>query len=152
MIKTLMFILIVVAFSSENYQKNYYDTGELKSEGWLKNGKKVNYWFYYYPNGALESKGHFNNDNKTDYWYHYNVNGKKTEEGHYRNGQKNGWWKIYKKDTIIEVRYKDSQKKGLAIFKVKGQPVKAEYYKNGIKTNEWFNLQDFKKEYPLVNE
>lgn len=152
MIKTLTIILITVTITSETYQKKYYENGELKSEGWVDNQRKIKYWYYYHSNGNIKSKGHYDDNLKVKYWHYFDINGNKTKEGRYQNNAKQGWWKFYKQDTLIEIKYQNSMKTGLAIYTVDDKPVKAEYYKNGIKTNEWFNLQDFKKEYPLVNE
>lgn len=152
MIKILALILIVLNVSSDTYTKNYYSNGKLKSEGWLNQQGKMKYWYFYHSNGKIKSEGHYQNNKKVKYWHHFDPNGKKIKEGRYQHNLKQGWWKLYKYDTIIEVKYKNSMKVGLAIYKVENKPVKAEYYKNDVKTNEWFNLRDFKKEYPSIND
>ncbi len=142
---SLIFIMLLVA---PEYSKNYYDNGVLKSEGWLINEKKEKYWYFYHQNAKLKAKGHFENDIKEDYWYYYNKKGNITQQGAYKYGLKSGWWKIFHADTIEVVKYKDSKKEGLAVFRLNGKPVKAEYYKNNLKTHTWYSLKEFKKEYP----
>ena len=150
--KYVLVALFIGVLSSENYFKNYFENGQIKSEGWLEHNKKTKYWHFYYNNGNLKSKGHYNNNLKTGYWYYYNDENTVTSEGYYTKNEKNGWWKNYKGDTIEEVEYINSKKEGLSIYKVKGKPVKAEYYKNGNKTHEWFTLARFKKEYFKIDE
>lgn len=147
----LIIVLLFIAITQQ-YSRSYYENGSLKSEGWKENDKPVKYWFYYYLNGKIKAEGHYDEGFKNDYWYYYDRLGQKFEEGNYEDGFKEGWWKMYKQDTIIELKYKNSLKTGLAIYKVDDNPVKAEYYKNDIKTNEWFNLRDFKREYLKVND
>jgi antitoxin component YwqK of YwqJK toxin-antitoxin module len=152
MYKILLYSLLIFILNPVEYSKTYYTDGTLKSEGWLKEGKKTRYWFYYHPNAKLHSKGHYKKDKKEDYWFYYDKSGKCLVEGNYVNGLKEGWWKHYKKDTLIEIEYEHSKKEGLSIYKVNGIPVKAEFYKNDVKTNEWYTLQEFRREYPKVND
>jgi antitoxin component YwqK of YwqJK toxin-antitoxin module len=152
MYKIHLYSLLILILSSQQYSKTFYTNGKLKSEGWLEEGNKIRYWFYYHPNGKIKSKGHYKDDRKEDYWYYYDKSGMTLKEGSYDKGLKKGWWKQYKKDTIIEIEYKNSKKEGLSIYKVNGRPVKAEYYKNDVKTNEWHTLREFKREYPKVND
>jgi antitoxin component YwqK of YwqJK toxin-antitoxin module len=152
MTKFPLIVFSLIIFLSPIYKVSYHQNGILKSEGWLDDDKKIDYWHFYYSNGNIKSKGHYDNNAKDKYWHYFDLNGNKVEEGRYKNDMKHGWWKIYKQDTLIEVKYNYSIKTGLAIYYVGSNPVKAEYYKKGNKTNEWFNLRDFKREYPLVND
>jgi len=144
---SIIYIFTLILVVSPEYSKDYFDNGKLKSEGWIQNDMKVKYWYFYYNNGNLKSKGHFVEDEKNGYWYFYNPDGEISTEGSYNNGNKTEWWKIYNADTIEEVKYENSKKEGLSIHRVKGQPVKAEYYQNGIKTHEWYSLKEFRKDY-----
>jgi hypothetical protein len=146
-IKSISLILLVF-FVTPEYSKTYYDNGVLKSEGWIINNMKEKYWYYYFKDGSIKSEGHFENDVKTDYWFFYNKKGDIVEQGNFDQGQKSGWWKIHHGDTIEEVRYIKSNKEGLSIYRLKGKPVKAEFYRKNIKTHVWYSLKAFKKEYP----
>lgn len=150
--KQLIFIFIVLVSTNKEYVKNYYDNSHLKSEGWLINNQKTDYWYYYNNNGKKKAEGHYQLNQKEDYWFFYDENEAVIEQGHYQLGEKNGWWKMYRGDTLVEIKYKDSKKVGLAILKLNSKIIKAEYYKNNMKTDEWVTLADFKKEYPLIND
>ena len=45
--------------AQESYKKTYYDNGNLKSEGWISNNKKIKYWTFYYPNGRVKKRRPF---------------------------------------------------------------------------------------------
>lgn len=150
--KHTLLILCIALSVSKKYVKTYYPNSQLKSEGWVKENHKTNYWYYYYSNGIKKAEGHYKWNEKTNFWSYYNENGKLIEEGNYKEGDKNGWWTSFRGDTLVEVKYKDSKKTGLAILKLNSEIVKAEYYKNDMKTNEWITLADFKKEYPLIHD
>ena len=147
---TCLAIVLLMFSIKPEYSKTYYEDGVLKSEGWIIDMKKEKYWYFYHKNGRLKSKGHFRKNIKTGYWYFYNSNNKLTMEGSFENGKKSDWWKIYKSDTIEEVKYKNSQKEGLSIYRISGKPVKAEFYVKGKRTHEWFSLKQFRKEYPSL--
>lgn len=152
MIKCIVGVVFILGLSSLNYTKNYFENGIIKSEGWVENDKKIKYWYYYNSNGSLKAKGHYDNDRKNQYWFYYDDKGNIAKEGLYENDKKSGWWKNYKNDTIEEVKYKDSKKTGLSVYKVNDEPVKAEYYKNGLRTHQWFTISDFKKEYFKIDK
>lgn len=146
---SILFIAIIYSNTPE-YSKSYYSNKVLKSEGWMLNNKKVKYWYFYYSNGSLKSQGHFEDNKMTGYWHFYNESQKLSSEGHFENDEKIGWWKIFKSDTIEEVKYENSLKEGLSVHKINDKPVKAEYYVAGIRTHEWFSLKQFRKEYPKL--
>lgn len=134
--------------SSLTYEKYYFDNGQLKAEGWIEEGSKERYWFYYYPNGSLKSKGNFKSNTRSGYWYYYDEKGLLHKEGHYEDGVATSWWRYYHGDTIETVILKQGNKEGLALYKVDGKPVKAEYYKNDRRTHEWYSLADYRKDKP----
>ncbi|WP_019037461.1 toxin-antitoxin system YwqK family antitoxin [Psychroflexus tropicus] len=142
---TLICLLISLSGGRLDYVKSFYDNGNLKAEGWIKNELKQNYWYYYYPQGHVKSKGKFQDNKKAGYWFYYNETGLKTKEGHYKNGMATSWWNYYKEDTIVSVELVDGKREGLALYKVNGKPVKAEYYVKGERTHEWFSLKEFRE-------
>ena len=91
--KNSLFILLtlhfLVGFSQKTYQKNYYKNGNLKEEGWIKDGFKQAYWIFYHSNGSIKEKGHYKNGLRNKYWYFYRQDATKEKEGHYANGAKN---------------------------------------------------------------
>ena len=127
MLKGLFFLFFISFFSASGqnqYSKAYYSNGKLQSEGWLNKNDKVNYWFYYYEIGT------------------------KKEEGHYLKNQKVKWWIFYnsEQEIIRKTEYKNDKLDGLSILYKKGNIIKAEKYKMGIKIKEWDNLLDYQKD------
>ena len=57
-------LLVLLNVGPDEYQKTYYNNGQIKSEGWLSDNKKTEYWKFYFENGNLKSEGHFNNNLK----------------------------------------------------------------------------------------
>ena len=82
-------ISLFLVSSKKQYQKNYFENGQLSSEGWIINDKKTSYWKFYYKNGQTKSAGHYKNDLKTDYWRFYREDGSKSSEGHFIDDKKN---------------------------------------------------------------
>jgi antitoxin component YwqK of YwqJK toxin-antitoxin module len=125
--REIHFIFILLLFSSftrKEYVKLYFENGNLKEEGWVFNGNKVDYWFYYYENGN------------------------KKEEGHYIENQKAKWWIYYDENESIlkKCEHKNNDLNGLTIIYNNGKISKAEKYVNGKKIKSWTDLNEFKKD------
>lgn len=129
MIKSL-FLLILFSFSPTTvekiYFKNYFENGNLKSEGWISQNQKVDYWYYYYENGTKKSEGHFEANKKINWWLFYNQNGT-----------------IEKK-----VEFKNNIQEGLCLIYKNGDLVKGEQFTKGIKTKEWNSISAYKEDNP----
>ena len=41
--------------NEKNYQKEYYENGQLQAEGWSIGNEKLDYWYFYHPNGEIEN-------------------------------------------------------------------------------------------------
>ena len=98
------FIISIHLFAQKSYQKNYFDNGVIKSEGWIKNNQKNGYWKFYYENGNVEKEGRYSTNKPIKYWYFYTQNGFKKSEGHFTKGNKANWWLFY--DNKGNVSYK----------------------------------------------
>lgn len=139
--------------SEENmrYYKEYYETGETKSEGWVKKGTKTGYWKFYHNNGNLAQKGHYRNGQRVEYWYFYAPNRVRSKEGHYSEGQKTDWWLFY--DNFGRLDYKCQlnigKKDGYCIQYNNGDISSAVKYKKGKKLKEWHDMRSFKRENKL---
>ncbi|MDG2431139.1 hypothetical protein [Flavobacterium sp.] len=129
MIKSI-FILILLSVcihtAEKTYYKDYYENGKIKSEGWILDNQKVDYWFYYYENG------------------------KKKEEGHYNKNKKVQWWLYYDANEIIlkKAEFKNNIQEGLTLVYKNGSLVKAEKYLKGVKIKEWTSLSKYKRDNP----
>jgi len=156
LIKLVLLLSFFIAIGNlsektNEYHKEYYHAGKIKSEGWIKNGIKTGYWRFYHSNGELSEKGHFTNDKRTGYWYFYSEKGKILEEGHYKNGAKSDWWLFY--DTFGNVNHKcqlnDGKKNGYCLMYKNNDIVKAEKYEDGKRIKAWSTFRSFKKENKL---
>lgn len=85
------------------YQKFYYPTGVISSEGTMRNGKPDGYWKSYSENGKLKSEGNRKNFEIDSTWKFYNDEGKLILEVNYKYGKKNGIKTSYlDKETVRE--------------------------------------------------
>ena len=85
----------------------YYDTGQVKMEGGMKDGQREGLWKAYFPDGRPQSIGYFANGLRTGQATVYQVNGNLYEEGFYKEGKHCGKWKFYDEqgDLLKEVDF-----------------------------------------------
>lgn len=73
----------------------YYETGQVKMEGPMKDGEREGEWKSFFEDGRPQSTGFFKAGLRTGaakvYWY----NGNLREEGSYKEGQHCGKWRYY---------------------------------------------------------
>lgn len=86
----------------DGYNKFYYQSGKLASEGSMRAGKPDGYWKNYHKTGGLKSEG-----NRKDYlldsiWKFYDEKGQLTLEINYKTGKKNGFRYTYQGDEITK--------------------------------------------------
>lgn len=127
MTKALIFLVFMTIFGNSDakqYAKNYYSNGTLQSEGWVLDGKKVDYWYYYYESGVKKEEGHFVANKKCKWWIFYNA----------------------KEEIVRKTEYLNDKANGLSILYKNGDIVKAEKYKMGTKTNEWTSLSAYRND------
>lgn len=127
MFKPIYICLLITIFgfkSDKVYIKSYFDNGQMKSEGWAQNNKKVNYWFFYHENGNKKEEGHFENNKKVKWWIYYSTN-----------------------ETIVKkCQFKNNVMDGLCILYKNGNITSAESYSKGKKIKEWNTISEFKKD------
>jgi antitoxin component YwqK of YwqJK toxin-antitoxin module/TolB-like protein len=101
----------------------YYDNGNIKSEGRSINKIKYGRWIYYYEDGHICKIGNYDNL-MTGKWIYYFENGKTKKTGEFVEGFPSGKWFFYNvNDTLhqcFEFIYNDSK-----LYRIK------EYYGNG---------------------
>lgn len=138
----------VNSFAQKTYQKEYYDSGQMKEEGWLLDGKKVDYWKFYFENGNLKQEGSYKKDKKVKYWYFYTENAIIEKEGHFNKGIKEDWWLFYDENGIVNYKcqLENNQKNGYCLVYKEEEIIKASKFKGGKKIKEWISLSSFKKE------
>lgn len=105
------------------YNKFYYESGAISSEGNLVNGKPEGYWKNYFESGVVKSEGFRAGHQLDSLWKFYNEDGILLEEIDYKNGKRNGVTKKYNKEGFLEasIPFKDNKEQGVAFT----------YYSNG---------------------
>jgi antitoxin component YwqK of YwqJK toxin-antitoxin module len=132
--KFWLIVLLIMGFSnsfgqSKTYVKNYFENGQIESEGWTKNNQKVDYWFYYYENGN------------------------KKEEGHYLDNKKTKWWLSYDDKEVLQKKcqFANNQLEGICVIYKNGNIIRAEKYKMNIKIKQWESLSAYRKDNTLTS-
>lgn len=90
----------------EEPTREFYSNGNLKYEGTIWKGYRVNKWKYYYENGTLKMEGNFAGKEadllevgeQTGEWRYYYPSGKLKAVGFYKKGKKNGVFKTYNEE------------------------------------------------------
>ena len=77
------------------YKTEFYQTGQVRMEGPMKNGRMEGEWTAYLPDGRVQSHGYFEDGKRTGAATVYWENGNLREEGFYKNGHHCGHWKWY---------------------------------------------------------
>ncbi len=73
----------------------YYETGQVKMEGAMKDEKRVGEWKAYFPDGRMQSIGTFVDGLRTGKATIWQENGNLLQEGFYEEGKHVGKWKFY---------------------------------------------------------
>lgn len=76
-------------------ETEYYESGQVKMEGGMKNGQMDGEWTSYFPDGRIQSHGYFEKGERTGYGEVYYSNGNMYQEGSYNHGMHCGHWKFY---------------------------------------------------------
>ena len=147
----IVFLLILfIKANSQNktdpngYNKFYYPTGQVSSEGNMLEGKPEGYWKTYYATGIMKSEGNRKNFVLDSLWIFYNESGDTLEKINYYNGKKNGYYFTYK------YQYDKNKKKtgGLVskeLFLMDVKQGTSYYYENG-KLNMIITYKNGKKQ------
>ncbi|MFI8377241.1 toxin-antitoxin system YwqK family antitoxin [Leeuwenhoekiella sp. NPDC079379] len=146
-----IFILFLIPSNQleKDYYKEYFENGNLKSEGWMLNSQKTDYWYYYFENGNVKGKGSYETNKKDGYWYYYTKNNKLESQGHYKNGKRVDWWVVQKENNVVEkVKFVNDAKEGFSLLYKNGRLFKAQHYENNVLTGAWTSIATFKKDNP----
>lgn len=87
---------------TSDYQKNYYDTGELQSEGLFVKGQQQGLWIYYFRDGKkrIEKEMKDGKPHGKSLWFH--PNGTLGWEENYKDGQAEGSFIYYDRDGSVQ--------------------------------------------------
>ena len=108
--KLFLTILCLVLLSSYSYSQDfppdgpyedYYENGQLKEKGNLKDGKENGLWEFFYENGQLERRGN-NKDGEMDgLWEFYQENGQLEFRSNYKDGKWDGFIEFFNEDGLF---------------------------------------------------
>ncbi len=154
---TLVFLALIITFSfthcskKKNTSKNdkssvidttriekfkdYYPSGNLKSEGQFSNKQKTGEWISYYEDGTQESIRNYKN-NVLDGYQKIDYSQVLCMEGYYKDGIKIGTWKSYFKSNknLKYLKHFDDNGKATGEWKSyydSGELINVENYSNG---------------------
>lgn len=124
--------------------KEFYDDGQLRSEGNYRNGNRIGKWRFYHPNNNLEQEGNYNNQGNPDgtwKWY-YDDNSLLREES-FLNGESEGIFTEYDENgkVIIQGEYIAGREEGLWKYQL-GDQREEGTYRGGMRNGEWKYFYD----------
>jgi len=96
----------------DGFQRFYYKSGVVSSEGTMKNGEPDGYWKSFYENEKLKSEGNRKNFELDSLWIFYNEKGQKILDVNYQKGKKNGIKTTYLEKEIIRENFRNDIKEG----------------------------------------
>ena len=82
-------------------ESEYYESGKVRMEGAMKDGKRNGEWTAYFPDGRVQSQGYFKDGKRTGEATVFWSNGNLREEGFYKEGVHCGHWKWYDEQGIL---------------------------------------------------
>jgi antitoxin component YwqK of YwqJK toxin-antitoxin module len=109
--------------SDFEYEKEYYEDGNLLKEGAIVNSAKNGIWKSYYRDGTLWSEGSFVKGKREGVTKSYYPNGNLKYEGAFKMGEKAGKWNFYKEDGSLDkmANYMVSGSKDTVTFELPSQ-------------------------------
>jgi antitoxin component YwqK of YwqJK toxin-antitoxin module len=118
--------------------KEFYPTGELKSEGNYINSKQEDVWKFYFENQKVEVKGRYKNGKKEGTWYWNYPNGELLQEENWSNGKLDGEFLEYNEAGEITVKgeYLEGTEEG-EWFYTQGNAIEKGVYYDGMRTGLW---------------
>jgi len=114
----------------QGYWKEFYESGNIKSEGEYFNGKRKGNWKFYYEDGSIEQIGSYNyKGNKDGSWKWYYQSGKIKREENFKDGLEDGLFKEYDENgkVIVQGEYVDGYEEGFWFYDIGEERVEGNY-------------------------
>ena len=156
-----IYIIFFLIYINVNYSQNveskkfYFQTGELSSEGNLKNGKPDGKWTNYYKNSKKKSIGFWKEALLDSTWLFYDSSGIITLKEEYKNNKKHGIIINYDSTGRIVKKtfYKNGNKEGKEVkyFKGSNKILKENNYENNIKDGTCYNYDSLGNIISILN-
>ena len=118
--------------------RNFYVTGELKSEGEYQNNSRVGNWKFYYGNARIEQNGNYKNGKPDGLWTWYYPDGNVLREEEFYNGLEDGYYTEFDSlgNIITKGEYLEGEKEGEWYYKV-GDHTENGKYVLGLRDEVW---------------
>ncbi len=103
-------------------------------------GQRIGFWRQFYSSGELKSEGAFSNGKREGQWKFYAISGELVQEGRYTNGLYNGNWTWYYLDGSIhrDESYRNGKASGLfREWNSSGELIVEGTYDFGLKQGPW---------------
>ncbi len=139
-IVVLSIILFKVSRGVSGFKTYRYESGNIMSEGELKNSKEHGKWTYYHENGNKQSTGYYIDGIPDSSWQWFNEAGKLIRDGKYKNGLESGTWINYYDNGIVSDsgNYLDSRTHGFWIYRYEnGNIAQSGYYNKNAQDSVW---------------
>lgn len=154
----------LISKGSSGEKTYYYESGAVRSQGEMENGKEQGYWSYYWENGQKQYTGYFAEGKQDSLWHFYNdegilyrkgsfirgiqhglwtdfyQNGKISSEGIYVNARQHGPWTFFYEDGQLSHKgdfYVDKQQGAWEYYYLNGQLSSKGSYEEGENRGLW---------------
>lgn len=96
------------------FYREYYESGDLKLEMYIKDGKPEGPYVVYFQNARISEVRSYHSGVFHGIWRTYNENGMLISQAEYKNGKKDGFWMVWDDSGIkrYEMQYSNGKKIG----------------------------------------
>lgn len=119
--------------------KEYYETGELRSEGYYTNSNMTGKWRFFFPDQKLEIVGNYNRKGKKDgEWRWFYPNGELLSMENYEDGKLEGEYLEFDEqgNEIAKGNYVFDEKDGMWVYLHGAMKEQGSYY-DGMRQGVW---------------
>ena len=117
----------------------FYEGGEVKSEGNYKNSNRVGKWKFYFPNKTIEVSGSYDSKGRQDgEWQWFYANGQLMREANYDAGTLEGEFVEYDEngEEVSKGNFVEGTEEGHWFYK-RNQSIEEGDYTDGMRTGLW---------------
>lgn len=117
----------------------FYESGEVKSEGTYKNSNRVGKWKFYFPNKTIEVSGSYDSKGRQDgEWQWFYANGQLMREANYDAGTLEGEFVEYDEngEEVSKGNFVEGTEEGHWFYK-RNQSIEEGDYTDGMRTGLW---------------
>ena len=119
--------------------KEFYPTGELKSEGTYKNSNKTGNWKFYFPDKQVEVTGAYNSRGQQDgEWQWFYANGQLMRQANFNADILDGEYIEYDEDgeVVTKGEFLDGTEQGHWFYR-RNKAIEEGDYDDGLRTGTW---------------